>query len=228
MNPPIDNLAFERWLASQIPSREEKFRMLCLCQGTHVGCSAITGVGSGSRAAILLFFLGESVSPHCGRGGNQMMEGGVFKGRKYCWQHYPLYAICDTCLNYESSGRGLDWDVRREARMVYVWEFHPQRIPPFRPEDRGRLMLGPPPEKSLWGERLLASGEWLLQKSLWLCDPCTDAFAERMQRGNKKLRKALIKEAQALIEGRQTLTEIKRLLKEKKKGVTVENMQGYS
>ena len=53
-------------------------------------------------------------------------------------------------------------------------------------------------------------------------------FAERMQRGNKKLRKALVKEAQALIEGRQTLTEIKRLLKEKKKGVTVENMQGYS
>jgi len=226
MNPPIDNLAFERWFASQIPSREEKFRMFCLCQGTHVGCSAITGVGSGSRAAILLFFKGYSVDPYCGRGGNQMMEGGVFKGRGYCWQHYPLYAICDTCLDYTPHKRGGYVSLGRHAQLANVWERHPQHRKYH--TERGQLMLGPPPEQSLWAERLIASGEWLFQKSLWLCAQCRDAFAERMQRGNKKLRKALVKEAQALIEGRQTLTEIKRLLKEKKKGVTVENMQGYS
>ena len=196
---------------------DERFQMLCLCQEhREPWCNALILdiVGDRRNSRLSMFLKGWESNPFCGRAANGIMEAGLFKGRRYCWQHYDIYAICDTCL---FGG----------AKTYYVWEYHPQQLPyqPFKWEERGRLHFGPPPE---YAERFnsqrwngIGSGEWFFQKSLWLCYQCKDALWERMQRGNKKRRNALLKQAKALSEGRQTLTGIKRLLKEKEKSLFV-------
>ena len=206
--------AFRQRIKDGSRELDERFQMLCLCQEPRAqGCSAVPTTG-GFNNRLSMFLKGWESDPFCGRAANGIMKAGLFKGRKYCWQHYDIYAICDTCL---FGG----------AKTCYVWEYHPQQLPyqPFKWEERGRLHFGPIPE---YAERFnsqrwngIGSGEWVFQKSLWLCYQCKDALSERMERENKKRRNALLKQAKALREGRQTISEIKRLLKEKRNGLFV-------
>ena len=197
---------------------DERFRMLCQCQSSqNPGCNAIID-GGYYRNPLAEFLRGHIRDPFCGRGGNEIMEGGIFKGRQYCWQHYPKYAICDA----RHKARYLRND---SARYVYLWEYHPKRKHNW--EDHGKLMKGPEwptsnfthPWDRDWAERLMDSGEWLPKEGqTWLCEVCRDALAERLARANLKQRRNLIKQAKALGKGKEIHTWLRKYLKERQRG----------
>ena len=209
-------------------SMKERFQMLCQCQNPReLGCSAVLHRGGWNyfNTSLTEFLRGQIEDPFCGRGGNKVMKGGLFKGRRYCWQHYPAYAICDMCLDYDPDGYGL---ISSHARWIYVWEHHPKRQPrkTYHWEERGQLMRGPEwPIPSAghnfdkeWAERLIETEEWILQKSMWLCGTCRDVLDKRIDSANTKQRKNLIKQAKALKEGKETYIWLRKYLRNNTRG----------
>lgn len=208
----------EEFYISQHPPRsmKERFRLLCLCQEPKTGCNAVRS-GTYYSHPFAEFVRGQLYDPFCGRNGNQVMQGGIFKGRQYCWQHYPAYAVCETCLDYDPYGTGL---IGSPSKWVYVWEHHPKRQPrkTYHWEERGRLMLGPAWPNPLaghkeWAENLIESEEWILQKSMWLCGTCRDVLDKHINSANKKQRNNLIKQAKALKKGKETYTWLRKYLR---------------
>ena len=73
---------------------DERFQMLCLCQEPRAqGCKAVIDAGDRRNSRLSMFLKGWERDPFCGRAGVSIMKAGLFKGRKYCWQHYDLYAL---------------------------------------------------------------------------------------------------------------------------------------
>jgi len=217
--------AFRQRIQEGSRELDERFQMLCQCQNPlELGCNAVPSGGHYSNP-LAEFLRGQIDDPFCGRGGNKVMKGGLFKGRRYCWQHYPAYAICDMCLDYDPDGYGL---ISSHARWIYVWEHHPKRQPrkTYHWEERGQLMRGPEwPIPSAghnfdkeWAERLIETEEWILQKSMWLCGTCRDVLDKRIDSANTKQRKNLIKQAKALKEGKETYIWLRKYLRGNTRG----------
>ena len=203
-------------------SMKERFRLLCQCQEARGGCDAVRS-GTYYSDPLADFLRGQIDHPFCNRGADKVMKGGIFKGRQYCWQHYPAYAVCETCLGYDPHGFGFMYG---GAKWVYVWEHHPKRQPrkTYHWEEHGRLILGPAwPNPSWmhkeWAENLIESEEWILQKPMWLCGTCRDVLGKHITSANKKQRNNLIKQAKALKKGKETYTWLRKYLRNNTHGV---------
>ena len=224
----------------------EKFQMLCMCQEPEErnnivhpsvqpswGCKAIR-VGSWGEEPLLNFFSGRQWwykrDPFCGRSCyGRPMQGGIFKGRHYCRQHYEWYAICDTCFNYKCKPR-------TPPCWVDIWEFNPRLDRMINRkdtvwQDHGMLQLYRSghdlahkfPLETVhkhFLERCARPDDWLLRKSMWLCESCRDDLDMRLDLANTKRRKSLtkqlneiIKQEQALKKGKETYKWIRKYLK---------------
>ena len=202
----------------------ERLRMLCQCDlSQNPYCNAIPD-GSHYREPLADFLRGYRRYPFCARWGNLIMKGGIFKGRRYCWQHYYRYAICDARHKLERGWKGFyafPFSPNDSATHVYLWEYHPKRKSDW--EEHGELMMGPEwpidgcGRDSDWAKRLINSGQWLpLEGKTWLCEACRDALAKRLARANLKRRKNLIKQAKALKKGKEIHTWLRKYLKERR------------
>ena len=91
--------AFRQRIQEGSRELDERFQMLCMCQEPREPwCNAVSDSSFNRYATRLSMFLkGWESSPFCSREGTDIMEHGLFKGRGYCWQHHPHYAICDAC-----------------------------------------------------------------------------------------------------------------------------------
>ena len=201
-----DYALYQPRLASR--SMDERFQMLCQCQNPlELGCNAVRSGGHYSNP-LAEFLRGQIDDPFCGRGGDKVMKGGLFKGRRYCWQHYPAYAICDMCLNYDPNGYGL---MGYAPKWIYVWEYRPQRRQ-RKPYWEGYGGLAIFTKAST--ERLIETGEWILQKSMWLCGTCRDVLDKRIDSANTKQRKRLVKEEKAVEKGKDIYKWLRKYLRD--------------